>query len=70
MTFLLRGKHTFDNDTQMQKYIKNGQAKLSFGDAMSSADVKKALDLAGENGPISFITFSIGESTSVPYRSN
>ena len=61
MTFLLRRKSTFDQDARMQEFIKSGRAKLSFGDATSIDDVKRAWDVAVENGKVDYIISSVGK---------
>jgi len=60
VTFLLRRKTTFDEDTRMQEFVKSGQAKLVFGDATSADDMKKAWTVAGENEKVDYIICSVG----------
>jgi len=60
VTFLLRRKTTFDEDARMQGFIKSGQAKLVFGDATSTDDVKEAWDTAAQEGNLDYLICTVG----------
>ena len=62
MTFLLRRTSVFDNDEQMQRYIRQGKATLVSGDGLKLEDVKRGWEVALEagHGTVDFVLFSIG----------
>ncbi|OSD08242.1 hypothetical protein PYCCODRAFT_1441226 [Trametes coccinea BRFM310] len=62
VTFLLRRTNVFENDEQMQRYVKSGQATLVCGDGLKLEDVQKGWEAALEagNGSIDVVLFTIG----------
>ncbi|KAI0658767.1 hypothetical protein C8Q70DRAFT_1045412 [Cubamyces menziesii] len=62
VTFLLRRTSVFDNDEQMQRYIRQGKATLVSGDGLKLEDVKRGWEVALEagHGTVDFVLFSIG----------
>ena len=61
VTFLLRTPSVFDNDNEIQGYVKGGKAHLVKGDALVQSDVKNAWDKAASNGrPVDLLLFTVG----------
>ncbi len=62
VTYLLRKTYVFDEDAQVQPYIKSGKARLVSGDGLKAEDVAKAWQAALDagNGKIEYVVFSIG----------
>ncbi|RPD58980.1 hypothetical protein L226DRAFT_510763 [Lentinus tigrinus ALCF2SS1-7] len=61
-TFLLRSPSVFDNDEQMQPFIKDGKAHLVRGDALNQDDVRNAWQAATEagGGKVDVVLFTVG----------
>ncbi|KIJ42745.1 hypothetical protein M422DRAFT_31265 [Sphaerobolus stellatus SS14] len=65
VTYLLRKPEVFDKDLELQKYIKNGQAKVIKGDATVKEDIRKAFTETSTNGnTLDAVLFSVGGSPS------
>lgn len=62
MTFLLRSPASFDNNEDIQKYVKSGKALLLKGDAMVQQDVRRAWEEAGKFGNIDLLLFTVGKA--------
>ncbi len=62
VTYLLRKTSVFDEDAQVQAYIKSGKAHLVSGDGLKAEDIAKAWQAALDagNGKIDYVVFSIG----------
>lgn len=60
VTFLLRKPSVFDNDSEMQSFIKEGKAKIVQGDATNRSDIKGVIDSAVESG-LDVILSSVGK---------
>lgn len=72
ITFLLRSTSVFDNDDQMQPFVRGGKAQLVRGDALNREDVSKAWQAAVEagDGKVDLVLFTIGRCPSVSYKPN
>ena len=59
---MLRSTSVFDQDVAMQKYIKNGQARLFKGDALKADTVKAGWEAAMEagSGTVDLVLFTVG----------
>ena len=66
VTFLLRSPASFDDDAEIQKHVKTGNAQLVKGDALVPEDVSKAWEKATEDAPVDFILYTVGFSESLP----
>jgi hypothetical protein len=66
VTYLLRSPSKFDEDSNVQKYVKSGHARLVKGDALVEADVRRGWEQAGKGGPIEgavdFLLSTVGKS--------
>ncbi|KAL4064838.1 hypothetical protein V8B97DRAFT_1207238 [Scleroderma yunnanense] len=63
VTFLLRKPQIFDNDENIQKYVKDGKARLVTGDALIKDDVSRAWAEAssGDDGKsVDLLIFTLG----------
>ncbi|RPD56425.1 hypothetical protein L226DRAFT_468560 [Lentinus tigrinus ALCF2SS1-7] len=62
VTFLLRSTSVFDNDEQMQPFVRDGKAQLMRGDALNLDDVRRAWEAAVEagGGTVDIVLFTIG----------
>ncbi|PPR02059.1 hypothetical protein CVT24_011158 [Panaeolus cyanescens] len=60
VTFLLRNPSVFDEDSEIQTYVKSGQARLVKGDALSPEDMKNLWSEATKERPIDVILFTVG----------
>jgi hypothetical protein len=60
VTFLLRSPAVFEKDEAIQKYIKEGKARLVKGDGLVKYEVKHGWDKAQETGPIDLLIFTVG----------
>ncbi|KAF9014248.1 hypothetical protein BDQ17DRAFT_1320867 [Cyathus striatus] len=62
VTFLLRNPSVFDNDTEVQKYINEGKAFLSKGDALVKSNVEHAWEETARNGNknVDLLLFTVG----------
>ena len=62
---MLRSTSAFDQDETMQKYIKNGQARLIKGDTLKAETVKAGWEAALEagNGSVDLALFTVGMSS-------
>ncbi|KAF8647490.1 hypothetical protein AX16_006695 [Volvariella volvacea WC 439] len=58
--FLLRNPGAFDNNTDIQRYVQAGKAKLLKGDALVTADVQRAWEEGAKNGPVDLLLFTVG----------
>jgi hypothetical protein len=61
VTFLLRSPAAFEKDETIQKYVKEGKARLVKGDALVKSEVKHGWDEAQEVGPVDLLIFSVGK---------
>jgi hypothetical protein len=64
VTFLLRSPGFFDNDKDIQKYVRSKKAQLVQGDALVIEDVRKVWTKASEEQPVDLLLFTVGFSTS------
>ncbi|TFY58541.1 hypothetical protein EVG20_g8113 [Dentipellis fragilis] len=60
VTFLLRNLSVFDDDAEIQRYIKDGKARLLKGDALNREEVAAGWAAAAQAGPIDVFLFTIG----------
>lgn len=61
VVFFLRNLSVFDEDADIQPFIKSGHAKLVKGDALNEDDLKNAFAQATSDGiPIDVVIFSLG----------
>lgn len=62
MTFLLRSPSIFDNDEQIQPYIRSGTARIVKGDALKVEDVKRGWEsaLEAKGGAVDLVLFTLG----------
>ncbi|CAL1705839.1 unnamed protein product [Somion occarium] len=63
ITFLLRNPTAFESDPAIQPYLSSsshGQAHIVKGDALNINDVKRGWEVAGENGDVDLILFTVG----------
>ncbi|KAI0697313.1 hypothetical protein C8T65DRAFT_582797 [Cerioporus squamosus] len=62
VTLLLRSTSVFDNDEQMQPFVRNGKAQLVRGDALNKDDVRKGWEAAIQagGGKVDAVLFAIG----------
>ena len=62
VTYLLRSTSVFDNDAEMQRYIKEGKAQLVRGDGLNIEDVRNGWQksLEAGNGKVDAVIFTIG----------
>ena len=58
----MRSPSVFDNDEQMQPFVKDGKAQLVRGDALKTDDVRTAWQAAVQagGGKIDVVLFSVG----------
>ncbi|KAF9220200.1 hypothetical protein BS17DRAFT_797851 [Gyrodon lividus] len=65
VTFLLRRVEAFDDNEIIQKYVKEGKARLVQGDALIKDDVQRAWDEAvkGDDKPVDLLLFTVGSTT-------
>ncbi|KAA1479486.1 hypothetical protein DENSPDRAFT_846263 [Dentipellis sp. KUC8613] len=68
VTFLLRNPSIFDNDADIQPYIKEGKARLVKGDALNREDVAAGWTSAGQVGPIDLLLFTVGGTPNFSIR--
>ncbi|KZT63071.1 hypothetical protein DAEQUDRAFT_770956 [Daedalea quercina L-15889] len=66
VTFLLRSPSVFDNNEQIQLYIRAGTARLVQGDALKPEDVKRGWEEAqrAKNGAVDLVLCSVGGTPS------
>ncbi|KZV70509.1 hypothetical protein PENSPDRAFT_752562 [Peniophora sp. CONT] len=68
VTFLMRSPSAFDADATMQKYIRNGTARLVKGDALNKEDVQSGWQEAGkpthegDTSDVDALLFTVGGS--------
>lgn len=63
VTFQLRNVSAFDEDVEIQPFVKSGQAKLVKGDALVQEDVRTAWTEANADGvPVDVVLLSVGKS--------
>lgn len=62
VTFLLRSPSTSETDTEVQKHIESGKARLVKGDAMKVEDVKSAWTEASKDRAVDLLLFTVGFS--------
>jgi hypothetical protein len=62
VTFLLRSPTAFDNDENIQKYVKSGKARLIKGDGLVLADVQNVWAAASLDQPVDVLLFTVGFS--------
>ncbi|KAF9532813.1 hypothetical protein CPB83DRAFT_784048 [Crepidotus variabilis] len=60
VTFLLRSPEVFDGDEVIQKYVKDGKAKLFKGDALVEDDVRSVWAEASKEQPVDLLLFTVG----------
>ncbi|KXN89299.1 hypothetical protein AN958_05803 [Leucoagaricus sp. SymC.cos] len=63
VTFLLRNPTTFDNDTEIQKFVSSGHARLVKGDALVKDDVARVWAAAidrNDQRRIDYLLFTLG----------
>ncbi|KAG8943584.1 hypothetical protein FRC04_002813 [Tulasnella sp. 424] len=61
VVFQLRNVSAFDEDVEMQPFVKSGQAKLVKGDALVQEDVRTAWTEANADGvPVDVVLLSVG----------
>ncbi|EAU88922.1 hypothetical protein CC1G_10568 [Coprinopsis cinerea okayama7 len=60
VTYLLRNTSVFDTDDKVQKYIKEGKARLVKGDALVQSDVQGAWDEASKESKVDVVIFTVG----------
>jgi hypothetical protein len=60
VTFLLRSPAAFETDETIQKYVKEGKARLVKGDGLVKNEVKHGWDEAHEVGPVDLLIFTVG----------
>lgn len=62
VTFLLRSPHVFEQDDTIQRYIKEGKARLVQGDALVKSDIRRAWSEAQHQDarPVDFLIFTVG----------
>ncbi|TFY58540.1 hypothetical protein EVG20_g8112 [Dentipellis fragilis] len=68
VTFLLRNLSVFDEDAEIQSYIKAGKARLVKGDALNREDVAAGWTSAGQVGPIDLLLFTVGGTPNFSLR--
>lgn len=69
VTFLLRRGNTFDEDNEMQRYLKEGRLRISVGDALKEDDVRRAWATAGsDSGEVDLVVFTVGGTPSFSLR--
>ncbi|KAI0748743.1 hypothetical protein C8Q80DRAFT_1271101 [Daedaleopsis nitida] len=69
VTFLLRSISVFDNDEQIQSYVKQGKAQLVLGDGLKADSVKSAwqASVAIGEGTVDLVLSSIGGAPSFSF---
>ncbi|KAF8176004.1 hypothetical protein BJ912DRAFT_1024401 [Pholiota molesta] len=60
VTFLLRSPGFFDDDKDIQKYVRSKKAQLVQGDALVVEDVRKVWTKASEEQPVDLLLFTVG----------
>ncbi|KAG8999961.1 hypothetical protein FRB90_011911 [Tulasnella sp. 427] len=61
VVFQLRNLSAFDNDVEMQSYVKSGMVKLVKGDALVEDDVRTAWNAANADGvPVDTVLLTVG----------
>ncbi|KAF9557125.1 hypothetical protein CPC08DRAFT_65758 [Agrocybe pediades] len=65
VTFLLRSPNVFDEDTEIQRHVASGKARLLKGDALVKEDVQRAWD---EAGTVDVLLFTVGGKPSFSAR--
>ncbi|KAG8997517.1 hypothetical protein FRB90_012491, partial [Tulasnella sp. 427] len=61
VVFQLRNVSAFDEDAEMQPFVKSGRAKLVKGDALVEDDVRKTWTEANADGvPVDVVLFTVG----------
>ncbi|KAK0482650.1 hypothetical protein IW261DRAFT_1468997 [Armillaria novae-zelandiae] len=60
VTFLLRSTNVFNDDTQVQEYVKSGKAFLVQGDALKQSDVQNVWAEASKHGDVNVVLFTVG----------
>ncbi|KAA1479487.1 hypothetical protein DENSPDRAFT_846268 [Dentipellis sp. KUC8613] len=68
VTFLLRNVSVFDDDADIQNYVKAGKVRLLKGDALNRDDVAAGWAAAAESGPIDVFLFTVGGVPSLSLR--
>lgn len=64
VTFLLRKPQIFDNDESIQKYVRDGKARLVTGDALVKDDVRRAwaeASIGDDGNPVELLLFTLGK---------
>jgi hypothetical protein len=61
-TFLLRSPAVFDEDAEIQGYVKAGKARLLKGDALIQDNVQRAWDEASKAATVDLLLFTVGQS--------
>ncbi|KAK0239490.1 hypothetical protein EDD85DRAFT_766226 [Armillaria nabsnona] len=60
VTFLLRSSSVFNDDTQVQEYVKSEKAFLVQGDALKQSDVQNVWAEASKHGDVDVVLFTVG----------
>ncbi|OBZ69119.1 hypothetical protein A0H81_10877 [Grifola frondosa] len=62
VTFLLRYPSVFDQDATIQKFVKDGKARLVKGDALNAEDVARGWEEArkGDDNSVDLVLFTVG----------
>lgn len=72
MTFLLRSPSCFDNDEDIQGFVKQGKVRIVKGDALVKEEVRRGWEVAGQtvpgsspesDGQVDVLLFTVGELT-------
>lgn len=70
VTFLVRNASCFDNDEDIQAFVKRGKARIVKGDALVKEDVRRGWEIAGQavpgsppelDGQVDVLLFTVGE---------
>lgn len=60
VTFLLRSPSVFNDDAQVQEYVKSEKAFLIQGDALKQSDVQNVWAEASRHGDVDVVLFTVG----------
>ena len=60
VTFLLRSLAAFEKDEMIQKYVREGKARLVKVDGLVKYEVKHGWDTAQEVGRVDLLIFTVG----------
>lgn len=61
MTFLLRSPSVFNDDAQVQEYVKSEKAFLIQGDALKQSDVQNVWAEASRHGDVDVVLSTVGK---------